>query len=240
MMRGGSECVCVCVCQAHQESLSQQLSAEKERGEAELKSVRRQLEMVQQSLQMEQRARQEEQEHHADMLKELQGLITSERASKQTLAEKLKETESKMANLEVTISAEKYVQSCIVGSCDVLVSPTTTTVTTFSSSSFSSSVLRSEEYKQQVKQLSEELANVKAHLHAAEKQSSQPSPLLIQLQDDLRRVKVCWQCGTCSRVVCCYQAHGATPLHRRTMNCHCLWSSNVLMRQSGGYSYKHK
>lgn len=92
-----------CCVQSHQETLSQQLVAERDRGEQERVSVQRQLEMVQHSLQLEQRAREEEQRHHGDMLKELQELISSERASKQSLAEKLKETEIKMADLEVTV-----------------------------------------------------------------------------------------------------------------------------------------
>ena len=66
--------------------------------------MQRQLEMVQHSLQLEQRAREEEQRHHGDMLRELQALISSERASKQSLSDKLKETENKMAELEITVT----------------------------------------------------------------------------------------------------------------------------------------
>ena len=92
------------VAQSHQESLSQQLVVERERGEQERALVQHQLEMVQHSLQLEQRAREEEQHHHGDMLKELQALISTERASKQSLADKLKDTENKMAELEVAVA----------------------------------------------------------------------------------------------------------------------------------------
>ena len=98
--------VASCV-QAHQELLGRQLTAERERGETEVMAARQQLEMVQQALQLEQRARQEEQQHQVEMLRELQSLINSERTAKQSLAGKLKETESKMAQLKVAMAEEK-------------------------------------------------------------------------------------------------------------------------------------
>ena len=53
------------------------------------------------------------------------------------------------------------------------------------------STLRSKEYEEHILALSEELAEVKGRLHTAEKQSTKPSPMLLQLQEDLKRVKVC-------------------------------------------------
>lgn len=93
--------------QAHQELLERQLTVEREKGEAEVMAARQQLEMVQQALQLEQRSRQEEQQHQAEMLRELQSLINSERTAKQLLAGKLKETENKMAQLKVAMAEEK-------------------------------------------------------------------------------------------------------------------------------------
>ena len=95
------------IAQAHQELLGKQLAAERERGETEVMAARQQLEMVQQALQLEQRARKEEQQHQVEMLRELQGLINSERTAKQSLVEKLRETENKMSQLRVTMAEEK-------------------------------------------------------------------------------------------------------------------------------------
>ena len=70
-------------------------------------AVQEQLSKVQKLLQVEQQSRQEEQLHQADMLKELQGLISSERTAKMALAEKLKEKENKLAQQQMEAAVEK-------------------------------------------------------------------------------------------------------------------------------------
>lgn len=50
--------------------------------------------------------------------------------------------------------------------------------------------LRKKDYEEQIQKLSQQLEEVRGRLQAAEKQSTQPSPLLLQLREDLKRVKV--------------------------------------------------
>ena len=49
---------------------------------------------------------------------------------------------------------------------------------------------QNEDYKRRVRQLEEELNGVRARLQIAEQEANAPSPLLLQLQEEMEKMKV--------------------------------------------------
>ena len=101
----------------------------------------------------EQQAREEEQNNHVLMLRELQMLVSTERAAKEDLEQQLED-----AKEQITLTKK------LPGS-------------------------KTEEYERQISRLQLELHDVQRRLKEAERASSQPSPLLVQLQAEMSKMK---------------------------------------------------
>ena len=101
----------------------------------------------------EQQAREEEQNNHVLMLRELQMLVSTERAAKEDLEQQLED-----AKEQITLTKR------LPGN-------------------------KTEEYERQISRLQLELQEVQRRLKEAERASSQPSPLLVQLQTEMSKMK---------------------------------------------------
>ncbi|XP_064400000.1 GRIP and coiled-coil domain-containing protein 1-like [Halichondria panicea] len=92
---------------AQQDTLSRLLQTERDSFKRESKELRRQIEQMRESLISEQHSRQEEQETNAQMLRELQALIATERDHKKALNVELEELNRELYNVREQVSREK-------------------------------------------------------------------------------------------------------------------------------------
>ncbi|NWS48942.1 GCC1 protein, partial [Probosciger aterrimus] len=125
---------------------------ETEKLEAELKCVQEQLAETKARLITQQHDRAQEQSDHAVMLRELQKLLQSERASRQDAELKLEETREMLAG-----------RACMAE--------------------------RAEGYELQIKQLSQEVEDLKRELQAVQEENKKPDPRIQDLQEEMASLK---------------------------------------------------
>ncbi|XP_065524250.1 GRIP and coiled-coil domain-containing protein 1 [Lathamus discolor] len=125
---------------------------ETEKLEAELKCVQEQLAETKARLITQQHDRAQEQSDHAVMLRELQKLLQSERASRQDAELKLEETREVLAG-----------RACVAE--------------------------RAEGYELQIKQLSQEVEDLKRELQDIQEENKKPDPRIQDLQEEMASLK---------------------------------------------------
>uniref|UniRef100_A0A8B9EVP4 GRIP and coiled-coil domain-containing protein 1 n=1 Tax=Amazona collaria TaxID=241587 RepID=A0A8B9EVP4_9PSIT len=125
---------------------------ETEKLEAELKCVQEQLAETKARLITQQHDRAQEQSDHAVMLRELQKLLQSERASRQDAELKLEETREMLAG-----------RACVAE--------------------------RAEGYELQIKQLSQEVEDLKRELQDVQEENKKPDPRIQDLQEEMASLK---------------------------------------------------
>lgn len=137
------------------DAVCEKLKRERDDGRKLAASLQEQLEQCQAAVHSEQISREQDTSQHANVIREFQNIVTSERDLNSGLTQQLQEVTAELRRLDSLAEEEDMVQ----------------------------------EYEEQVRSLTHELADVKCRLASAERRADQPPPLILQLQGEISTMK---------------------------------------------------